>query len=57
MWCLGILLFELLHGDAPFRGKNDIEKCNNIVKVNLEPLDENISADAKDLITGIIKYK
>lgn len=32
LWCLGILLYELLHGRAPFSGKNDIEKCNNIVK-------------------------
>lgn len=31
IWCLGILLYELIHGFAPFRGSNDKEKCNNIV--------------------------
>lgn len=32
IWCLGVLLFELLHGKAPFKGRNDIEKCRNIVE-------------------------
>lgn len=26
IWCIGILFYELLHGYAPFDGKNDIEK-------------------------------
>jgi serine/threonine protein kinase len=30
VWCLGILLYELLHGYPPFKGKNDTEKINNI---------------------------
>jgi len=30
VWCLGVLLFELIHGYAPFKGKNDHEKCLNI---------------------------
>lgn len=27
IWCLGILLYELLHGKPPYSGKNDSEKC------------------------------
>lgn len=57
IWCLGILLFELLHGQAPFQGKNDIEKCNNIVKASRIDLDRNLSSEAKDLILGMIRYK
>ena len=51
IWCLGILLFELIHGYAPFKGKqwriffiflgrNDSEKCSNIIKnvpIQFEP--------------------
>ncbi len=32
IWCLGVLLYELLHGKAPFKGRNDMEKCKNIVE-------------------------
>jgi serine/threonine protein kinase len=31
LWCLGVLLYEFLHGTAPFKGRNELEKCKNIV--------------------------
>jgi serine/threonine protein kinase len=30
IWCLGILLYELIHGYAPFSGDTDTAKLNNI---------------------------
>ena len=32
IWSLGILLFELLHGFAPYRGKNDHDVCETILE-------------------------
>ena len=52
IWCLGILLFEILHGKAPFPGKNDQEKCMNIIKNRT--IDFNVSPDAEDLIRKVI---
>ena len=43
IWCLGVLLFELLHGHAPFKGKNDKEKCQLISENKTLKFDENIS--------------
>ena len=48
IWCLGILLFELLHGKAPFPGKNDHEKCMNIIKN--KTIDFDVSKDCEKLI-------
>ncbi|CAD8172478.1 unnamed protein product [Paramecium pentaurelia] len=56
IWCLGILLFELIHGFAPFKGKNENEKCNNIVKMTPIDYDPSLSLEAKQLIQGILKY-
>ena len=54
IWCIGVLLFELLTSEVPFKG-NDIDTVkNNIFKVKISwPKDINI--DAKDLIEKILK--
>ena len=46
IWCLGVLLFELLMGFPPFLGKSNDEKCNNIKKNKRVSMDPSISIDA-----------
>ena len=60
IWCLGVLLFELLTGTPPFIGQNRVLLMKNIINVNINwpslpklPIDP----DAKDLITKILKKK
>ena len=54
LWCIGVLLFELITGTVPFRG-NDIETLkNNILHLKITWPKE-MNPDAKDLITKILK--
>ena len=54
IWCIGVLLFELITGNVPFQG-NDIETLqNNILKLKISwPRD--INTDVKNLIMKILK--
>ena len=55
IWCIGVLLFELMTGFAPFQG-NDVQT----VKYNISRLKiswpKNMDKDAADLISKILKY-
>ena len=54
IWCIGVLLFELLCGDVPFDG-NDAETVkNNIIELNIS-WPNYVIPEAKDLITKILK--
>ena len=55
IWCLGVLLYEMLHGYAPFKGKNDQEKCANIVRTNQLIFDPSMSPEICDLMRKILK--
>jgi len=55
IWCLGVLLYEMVHGYAPFRGKSDQEKCLNISKNAPIEFDKSLSPECVELIKGILK--
>ena len=56
IWCIGVLLFELITGNVPFQG-NDIDTLkDNILNLKITwPRD--INKDAKDLIKQILKLE
>ena len=56
LWAWGVLLYEMLMGNAPFSGKNDHETFQKIAQfdLNKDKKYENLTEDAKDLITKIL---
>nr|AML77540.1 putative LOV domain-containing protein [Selaginella wallacei] len=55
-WALGILLFEMLHGFTPFRGKNRQKTFDNIVNADLVfPRNVQRSVAARQLIHGLLQ--
>ena len=55
IWCIGVLMFELLTGRAPWDGEDVTTVKNNIrqLKINWP---KNMDKDAKELISRILKY-
>ena len=54
IWCLGVLLFEMLNGRSPFRGRNDNETFTNIQQCKYK-CRRLVSTQAKDLIAQILQ--
>ena len=55
IWCIGVLLFELLAGRPPFVGETEQSIKSNIIKMKIN-WPNNIDSDAADLISKILKY-
>ena len=55
IWCLGVLLFELIHGTPPFKGKTENEKFKSILNNGQISFDDNITKEARDLIRNILQ--
>ncbi len=54
IWCLGILLYELLHGYPPFKADNMEEIQQEFNQMNIM-INQTISPDCKDLLQRILK--
>ena len=53
IWSMGVIMYQLLTGNLPFKGDNDSETINNIVNISYNNNNPNLSEEAKDLIRQI----
>mmetsp|Transcript_47971 Transcript_47971/g.35172 ORF Transcript_47971/g.35172 Transcript_47971/m.35172 type:complete len:104 (+) Transcript_47971:167-478(+) len=54
VWCLGILLYELVHGHAPFRGDKPMKIGQEIMARNIK-FSSKCSPDYKDLVDKLLQ--
>ena len=52
VWCVGVLAYELCHGNPPFNGKDQTSKKNNIKKIKYK-IPEHFSDDLENFVSSI----
>jgi serine/threonine protein kinase len=56
LWSVGIILYEMLVGHAPFRAKNIFDLMKQIEKNDVKiPMETNISDDCRDLLLKLLQ--
>ena len=55
IWCVGVLLFELLTGEPPWEGDDVTTVKNNIAQMRIK-WPRKMDPDARDIISKILKY-
>lgn len=54
IWCLGILLYEFLHGQTPFKAES-VDEIQAELKQKPIYIANNISSETKDLLKGMLR--
>lgn len=55
VWALGILLYEMLHGHAPFKGKSSAEVKESMLRGALY-MGDHLSEEVKKLIAHLLQF-
>lgn len=56
IWSVGVIMYIMLAGKAPFDGKNDSEILEKVVNGVYDPFPLSVSNEAKDLLGKLLEY-
>ena len=56
VWALGVLIYEMVHGYAPFRANKESDKCQQILNLEIN-FANHVSNQLKDLVLSILQVE
>ena len=56
LWALGVLLYELVHGTAPFTAQKESDKCRQILST-VYSIDSSLSPALRTLVTSLLQQR